>query len=75
MCYLFKNKSNNAFGCIDGFICDEGIRYHLEISNEPDLTNKELFKIFMVTNLFGGTIVIPHTRKGLEYREDLLTLE
>jgi len=30
-----------------------------------------LFEIFSVANLVGGTIVIPHTRRALEYWEEL----
>jgi hypothetical protein len=29
-------------------------------------------EIFAVANLVGGTIVIPHTRRALEYWEELL---
>ena len=35
------------------------------------VTTEELFEIFSVANLVGGTIVIPHTRRALEYWEEL----
>ena len=51
--------------------CDDCIKYHLEKCHELGTTTDELFEIFGVANLVGGTIVIPHTRRALEYREEL----
>jgi len=31
-----------------------------------------VFEIFSVANLVGGTIVIPHTRRAVEYWEELM---
>ena len=35
------------------------------------VTTDEVFEIFGVANLVGGTIVIPHTRRAVEYWEEL----
>jgi len=51
--------------------CDDCIRYHLEKCFEQGLTTEELFEVFSVANVVGGTIVIPHTRRALEYWEEL----
>jgi len=51
--------------------CDDCIKYHLGKCQEEGLTTEELFEIFTVANLVGGTIVIPHTRRALEYWESL----
>ncbi len=51
--------------------CDDCIKYHLEKCDEQGVTTDELFEIFGVANLVGGTIVIPHTRRALEYWEQL----
>lgn len=51
--------------------CDDCIKYHLEKCHELGMTTEELFEIFSVANLVGGTIVIPHTRRALEYWEAL----
>ena len=51
--------------------CDDCIKYHLEKCHEQGVTSEELFEIFAVANLVGGTIVIPHTRRALEYWENL----
>ena len=51
--------------------CDDCIKYHLEKCQQHGVTTEELFEIFSVANLVGGTIVIPHTRRALEYWEEL----
>ena len=51
--------------------CDACIKYHLEKCHQLGVTTEELFEIFSVANLVGGTIVIPHTRRALEYWEEL----
>ncbi len=51
--------------------CDDCIKYHLEKCHEPGVSNDEMMEIFAVANLVGGTIVIPHTRRAIEYWEIL----
>lgn len=51
--------------------CDDCVKYHLGKCFELKITTSELFEIFSVANLVGGTIVIPHTRRALEYWEEL----
>lgn len=51
--------------------CDDCIKYHLEKCFELGVTTPEVFEIFSVANLVGGTIVIPHTRRAVEYWEAL----
>ncbi len=51
--------------------CDDCIKYHLEKCYEQGITTDEIFEIFSVANVVGGTIVIPHTRRAVEYWEAL----
>jgi AhpD family alkylhydroperoxidase len=51
--------------------CDDCIKYHLGKSHEVGLTTEEVYEIFAVANIVGGTIVIPHTRLAAEYWEAL----
>jgi len=51
--------------------CDDCIKYHLGKCFEQGVTTKEVFEIFSIANLVGGTIVIPHTRRAVEYWEEL----
>ena len=51
--------------------CDDCIKYHLGKCFEQGVTTTQLFEIFSVANIVGGTIVIPHTRRAVEYWEAL----
>ena len=37
------------------------------------LAKEELFEVFAIANIVGGTIVIPHLRRAVEYWEALNT--
>jgi AhpD family alkylhydroperoxidase len=54
--------------------CDDCIKYHLEKCYEQGVTTEQVLEVFAVANIVGGTIVIPHTRRALEYW-DLLVEE
>ena len=51
--------------------CDDCIKYHLEKCYEQKVTTEQLYEIFAVANIVGGTIVIPHTRRAAEFWEGL----
>jgi AhpD family alkylhydroperoxidase len=51
--------------------CDDCIKYHLGKCYEQQVTTEQLYEIFAVANIVGGTIVIPHTRRAAEYWEEL----
>jgi len=51
--------------------CDDCVRYHLGKCYELGVSREEVFEIFSIANLVGGTIVIPHTRRAVEYWEEL----
>jgi AhpD family alkylhydroperoxidase len=68
-----STKTKEMLGLVSSMVlrCDDCVKYHLEKCHEQGLTTVELFEIFAVANLVGGTIVIPHTRRALEYWEAL----
>ncbi len=51
--------------------CDDCIRYHLGKCHELGITTPQIFETFSIANLIGGTIVIPHLRRAVEYWEAL----
>ena len=51
--------------------CDDCIKYHLQKCYELGVTKEQLFEIFAVANIVGGTIVIPHLRRAVEYWGEL----
>jgi AhpD family alkylhydroperoxidase len=52
--------------------CDDCIKYHLIKCHEQKLSTEEMYEIFAVANIVGGTIVIPHTRRAAEFWEELV---
>lgn len=66
-------KTKEMLGLVSSMVlrCDDCVKYHLIKCYENGLTKDELFEIFAVANLVGGSIVIPHTRRALEFWEEL----
>lgn len=66
-------KTKEMLGLVASMVlrCDDCIKYHLETCHELGLTKDELFEIFSVANIVGGSICIPHTRRALEFWEAL----
>lgn len=66
-------KTKEMLGLVSSMVlrCDDCIKYHLQKCYELGLTKKELFEIFAIANLVGGSIVIPHTRRATEFWDAL----
>lgn len=66
-------KTKEMLGLVASMVlrCDDCIKYHLGKSHEVGVTTEELYEVFAVANIVGGTIVIPHTRRAAEYWEAL----
>lgn len=66
-------KTKEMLGLISSLVlrCDDCVRYHLIKCHENGLTEAELLEVLGVANLVGGTIVIPHTRRAVEFWDDL----
>jgi AhpD family alkylhydroperoxidase len=67
------SRTKEMLGLVASMVlrCDDCIRYHLLKCHELKITTEELMEVFGVANLVGGTIVVPHTRRALEFWEDL----
>lgn len=55
--------------------CDDCIKYHLEKCHTLKTSTEEIFEIFGIATLVGGSIVIPHTRRAVEYWDTLISNE
>lgn len=51
--------------------CDDCVFYHLQKCHELGITKAQIFEVFSIANLVGGTIVIPHLRKAVEFWDSL----
>ena len=67
-------KTKEMLGLVASMVlrCDDCIKYHLQKCHELGLSTDEVYEIFAVANIVGGTIVIPHTRRGAEFWEALV---
>ena len=66
-----KTKEMLGLACSMVLRCDDCIKYHLEKCHELSVTREEVFEIFGISNLVGGTIVIPHLRRAVEFWDEL----
>lgn len=66
-------KTKELLGLVASMVlrCDDCIKYHLGTCFELGVTKEELFEVFSIANLVGGSICIPHTRRAVEYWEAL----
>jgi len=67
-------KTKEMLGLVASMVlrCDDCIRYHLGKCAELGISTDQMYEIFSVANIVGGTIVIPHTRRAAEYWEELM---
>ena len=68
-----SSRTKEMLGLVASMVlrCDDCIKYHLEKCYELAVNTDEMMEIFAVANIVGGTIVIPHTRRAMEYWEEL----
>ena len=66
-------KTKEMLGLVASMVlrCDDCIKYHLQKCHELGVSSEEMMEIFGVANLVGGTIVIPHTRRAVEFWDEL----
>jgi len=51
--------------------CDDCIKYHLQKCHAEGLQTDQIYEIFAIANMVGGSICIPHTRRAAEFWEVL----
>ncbi len=66
-----KSKEMMGLACSMVLRCDDCVKYHLGKCHELGLTKEQIFEVFSIATLIGGTIVIPHLRRATEYWESL----
>lgn len=69
-------RTKEMLGLVSSMVlrCDDCVKYHLEKCHEQGISTPEMMEIFAVANIVGGTIVIPHTRRAMEYWDELQQL-
>lgn len=66
-------KTKEMLGLVASMVlrCDDCVRYHLETCYKEGISKEEIFEVFSVASIVGGTIVIPHLRRAVEFWEML----
>lgn len=66
-------KTKELLGLVASMVlrCDDCVQYHLEAAMKNGVNKAEMMETLSIANLIGGTIVIPHLRRAVEYWEAL----
>lgn len=64
-------KTKELLGLVASAVlrCDDCIAYHLETAYKNGVTKEEMMETMSIATLVGGTIVIPHLRRAVEFWE------
>ncbi len=67
-------KTKELLGLVASMVlrCDDCIKYHLGKAYECKVSTEEIYEVFAIANMVGGSICIPHTRRAAEYWEELI---
>lgn len=71
------SRTKELLGLVASMVlrCDDCVKYHLGKCHEEGYTSEEVFEVFAIANLIGGTIVIPHLRRAVDYWDSLQNKE
>ena len=66
-------KTKELLGLVASAVlrCDDCIAYHLSTAHKNGVTKEEMMETLSIATLVGGTIVIPHLRRAVEFWEAL----
>jgi AhpD family alkylhydroperoxidase len=67
----FKTKELIGLSSSMVLRCDDCVRYHLGKCHELGASRAEIEEVFSIATLIGGTIVIPHLRRAVEFWDEL----
>src|SRR5690348_17934110 len=62
-------KTKELLGLVASLVlrCDDCISYHIAECRKAGVTREEFFETFSVGLVVGGSIVIPHLRRGVDF--------
>jgi AhpD family alkylhydroperoxidase len=66
-------KTKELLGLVASMVlrCDDCISYHVAQCKEAGVTRDEFFETFSVGLVVGGSIVIPHLRRAVDFLDQL----
>jgi AhpD family alkylhydroperoxidase len=74
---VLPGKTKEMLGLVASLVlrCDDCISYHVAECRSAGVTRDEFFEIFSVGLVVGGSIVIPHLRRAVDFLDQLETAE
>jgi AhpD family alkylhydroperoxidase len=66
-------RDKEMLGLVSSMVlrCDDCVRYHLIQCRKEGVTRGQFFDIFSVALTVGGSIVIPHLRRAVDFLDEL----
>jgi AhpD family alkylhydroperoxidase len=66
-------KTKEMLGLVASMVlrCDDCISYHIQQCKKEGVSDAELFDVFSVALVVGGSIVIPHLRRAVAFVDEL----
>jgi AhpD family alkylhydroperoxidase len=68
-----SSREKEMLGLVASMVlrCDDCVSYHIEQCKKEGVTHDQFFDIFSVALTVGGSIVIPHMRRAVDYLDRL----
>lgn len=62
-------RTKEMLGLVSSMVlrCDDCVAYHIQRCKEEGVSDRELFDVFSVALVVGGSIVIPHLRRAVAF--------
>ncbi len=66
-------KTKEMLGLVASLVlrCDDCVSYHVAQCLEAGVSEDEFFEVFSVGLVVGGSIVIPHLRRGVDFLDQM----
>jgi AhpD family alkylhydroperoxidase len=66
-------KTKEMLGLVASMVlrCDDCISYHIAECHKAGITREEFFEVFSVGLVVGGSIVIPHLRRAVDFLDQM----
>jgi len=70
---VLDEKTKEMLGLVASLVlrCDDCISYHVAQCRNVGVSREELFEVFGIGLVVGGSIVIPHLRRAVDFLEQL----
>jgi len=66
-------KTKEMLGLVASMVlrCDDCVSYHINKCKEAGVTREEMFEVFQVGLVVGGSIVVPHLRRAVAFLDEI----